>query len=196
MQKEPKRSNIVRKQARRRCWKNAGSWRVQLPVNKGEAHRTAVAKSSLFEYFTCISELPLSNHGRESIYLHQLAPRLLLHGVLRPRHLRLLLDHNALSPTYLSVLFATYRLPKDWGECRLGGEFELNMIIVNTARYNESLSMTNHNRLYFQGVSKQPRQLSSACDQMREVEGIFHMYFRAPPEQPWQGVNLSTSARP
>ena len=80
-----------------------------------------MAKSSLFEYFTCISELPLSNHGREPIYLHQLAPGLLLHGVLeisqlqlfRPRHLRLLLDHNALPPTYLSVLFATYRLSKD-----------------------------------------------------------------------------------
>ena len=92
-----------------------------ISVNKGEALRTAVAKSSLFEYFTCISELPLSNHGRESIYLHQPAPRLLLHGVLeisqlqllRPRHLGFLLDHNALSPTYLSVLFATYRLSKD-----------------------------------------------------------------------------------
>ena len=114
------------------------------PLRKGVALRTAVAKSSLFEYFTCISELLLSNHGREPIYLHQLAPRLLLHGVLeisqlqllRPRHLRLLLDHNALSPTYLSVLFATYRLSKDWGECRLGGECELNiMIVVNTARY-------------------------------------------------------------
>ena len=48
-------------------------------------------------------------------------PRLLLHGVLEisqlqllgPRHLRLLLDHNALPSTYLSVFFATYRLSKD-----------------------------------------------------------------------------------
>ena len=33
---------------------------------------------------------------------------------------------------------------------------------------NESL--TNLNRLYFQGLSKQPRQLPPACTQMREVE--------------------------